>query len=93
MSEFDLLPDQPSTPDQVRRFGPPAIIGIVALLFIFQNTDSTEFNFLWFDFRFPLWGILLVFMAIGALVFWGAARRRRSRKKKAAKLAEQNDET
>ncbi len=91
MTEFEMLPEQPSTVDHVRRFGPPAVIGLIALLFIVQNTDSAEFSFLWFNFRFPLWAMLLIFMAIGALVFWGAARRRRARKKKAAKLAEQGE--
>lgn len=80
MSELPLLPDQPSATDQVRRFGPPAIIALGALLFVVQNTDSVTFNFLWFEFRWPLWIMLLVFMAVGAVVFWGAARRRRARR-------------
>lgn len=80
VSDLPLLPEQPSTTDQVRRFGLPALIAIAALLFVFQNTDSVTFNFLWFDFRWPLWIMLLVFMAIGALVFWGAERRRRARR-------------
>lgn len=87
MSDFDLLPEQPTTTDQVRRFGPPAVIGIVALLFIVQNTQSVQFNFLWFEFRWPLWVMLVVFMLAGVVVFYGLARRRRARKKKAAKLA------
>jgi uncharacterized integral membrane protein len=41
-----------------------AIIGVVALLFIFQNTQSTHFHFLWFDFKAPAWiWLLLVFTA------------------------------
>ncbi len=80
MSDLPLLPDQPSVTDQVRRFGPPAVIALAAVLFIVQNTESVTFNFLWFDFRWPLWIMLLVFMAVGAVVFWGAARRRRSRR-------------
>ena len=80
MSDLPLLPDQPSTTDQVRRFGPPALIALAALLFVFQNTASVTFNFLWFDFRWPLWIMLVVFMAIGALLFWGAERRRRIRR-------------
>jgi uncharacterized integral membrane protein len=80
VSDLPLLPDQPSASDQVRRFGPPALIAVAALLFVFQNTASVTFNFLWFDFRWPLWIMLIVFMAIGALVFWGAERRRRARR-------------
>jgi uncharacterized integral membrane protein len=79
--ELPLLPDQPSTSDNLRRFGPAAIIAVVALLFVLQNTESARFNLLWFDFRWPLWAMLLVFMAVGALMAWGIGRRhaRRSR--------------
>jgi len=77
--DLPLLPEQPSTSDSLRRFGPAAIITVVALLFILQNTESVRFNFLWFDFRWPLWAMLLVFMAIGALMAWGVDRRRTRR--------------
>ena len=77
--DLPLLPDQPSQTDQVRRFGPIAAIAIVALLFIFQNTESANFDFLWFNFRWPLWAMLLVFMAMGAAVAWGIGRRRARR--------------
>jgi len=80
VSDLPLLPDQPSTIDRVRRFGPPALIALIALLFVVQNTDSVPFSFLWFEFRWPLWIMLLVFTTIGALVALGVARRRRSRK-------------
>ncbi len=88
MSDLPLLPDQPTTTDQVRRFGPLALITIVGLLFVFQNTESIEFNFLWFGFRTPLWIMLLVSMAIGAAVSYGVARRRRWRKERAARHAD-----
>lgn len=95
MSDFNLLPDQPSNLDNARRFGPPAIIALVALLFIFQNTDEIEFNFLWFEFRWPLWTMLLVFMAAGAVVAYGITRRIKSRKKRkeqrAAEAADADD--
>ena len=77
--DLPLLPEQPSTSDNVRRFGPAAAITVVALLFILQNTASVRFNLLWFDFRWPLWAMLLVFMAIGALIAWGLDRRRARR--------------
>lgn len=80
MDDLPLLPDQPSTSDHVRRFGPPVLLAIVALLFVVQNTESVKFNFLWFEFLWPLWIMLVVFMAVGAIVFWGVARRRRARK-------------
>ncbi len=77
--DLPLLPDQPSTTDHVRRYGPAAIIAIVALLFIVQNTESARFDFLWFDFNWPLWAMLLVFMAIGALAASGISHRRARR--------------
>jgi len=79
MSDLPLLPEQPSSSDQIRRFGPPALVAVAALLFILQNTRSVTFNILWFEFRWPLWAMLVVFMLVGAIVFWGAARRRRAR--------------
>ncbi len=85
MSELPLLPDQPSTSDQVRRFGPPAAIAVAAMLFIFQNTETVSFRFLWFYFRWPQWIMLLVFMVAGAIVAYGIARHLRTRKARAAK--------
>lgn len=79
MSDLPLLPEQPSTTDQIRRFGPPVLLTIAALLFVVQNTETVRFNFLWFEFRWPLWIMLVAFMAIGVVVFYAAARRRRSR--------------
>ena len=79
MNDLPLLPEQPSNTDQIRRFGPPALIAVAALLFILQNTRSVTFNILWFEFRWPLWIMLVAFMLLGAVVFWGADRRRRAR--------------
>lgn len=76
--------DSPSPYDHVRRFGPPAIIGLAALLFVVQNTNRVEFTFLWFEFEWPLWIMLVVFALVGAVVFWGVARRRRSRAERRA---------
>ena len=58
-----------------KRFGVPAIIGLVALLFVFQNTQEVEFEFLWFDFSMPLWTMLIGFGLVGAVVLWGVQRR------------------
>lgn len=90
MSDLPLLPDQPSTTDQIRRFGPPAVLALVAFLFIVQNTRAVSFTFLWFDFRWPLWIMLVVFMLVGAIVSYGVARRIRNRKVRAAKRAERD---
>ena len=42
-----------------------AIIGVAALLLIFQNTRTGEFHFLWFDFKAPVWFWMLVVFAGG----------------------------
>lgn len=89
MSDLPLLPDQPTTTDQFRRFGPPSLIALIGLLFVVQNTDSVPFSFLWFEFSSPLWIMLLLFMAIGAVVSYGVARRRRWRKARKAKRDDQ----
>lgn len=90
MSNFDLLPDeqQPSTTEQVRRFGPPLVIGIIALLFVVQNTEETEFDVLWFNFSLPLWIMLVLFMVAGAIIAYGITRRLKSRKARKEKRAE-----
>ncbi|MGB0114062.1 MAG: LapA family protein [Ilumatobacteraceae bacterium] len=90
MSNFDYLPDeqQPSSLDHARRFGPAAVIGLVSLLFILQNTENVTFNFLWFDFRWPLWIMLIGFMVAGAAVGWGITHRIKSRKTRQAKRKE-----
>lgn len=73
--------DEVASPlDMIKRFGPPAVLALIALLFVVQNTDSIEFSFLWMTFTAPMWLMLVVFAAVGALVFWFLARRRRKRK-------------
>ena len=69
----------PSGFDQARRFGPVIILAVVAILFAAQNTDEAHFEFLSFDFRWPLWVMLLLFAGIGAAISWflGVRRRRR----------------
>lgn len=72
----------PSGLEYVRRFGPATVVAVAALLFVVQNTDEVEFNFLWFEFRWPLWIILVAAMLAGAIVFWALAARRRRRKRR-----------
>jgi uncharacterized integral membrane protein len=42
-----------------------AIIAVIAVLFIFQNTGTGHFHFLWFDFQAPVWIWLLAVFAGG----------------------------
>ncbi len=60
----------------LRRFGPPAILILVALLFVFQNTEQVSFDFFTFTFTFPLWTMLVVFGLLGAFVGWWVRRGR-----------------
>jgi uncharacterized integral membrane protein len=87
MSLQGPIPEEPRTTTegsatQLRKFGPPAVLGLLALIFVLQNLDTISVEFLWMDFRAQLWLLLVIFAAIGAVVFWALARRRRSRKAK-----------
>jgi uncharacterized integral membrane protein len=80
-------PEGPRTDDTaalLRRYGPAGVIALLAVIFIGQNLDNVDVEFLWLDFGMPLWLMLVVFGGIGALVFWGVDRRRRSRRAKNA---------
>jgi uncharacterized integral membrane protein len=56
-----------------------AIIAVVALLFIFQNTGTGHFHFLWFDFTAPVWIWLLLVFAGGVATGLLIAGRRAAR--------------
>ncbi|MPZ53275.1 MAG: DUF1049 domain-containing protein [Acidimicrobiia bacterium] len=71
--------ESPSAMDQVRRYAPPVVITLLAVLFVIQNTESAQFDFLWLGFAWPLWVMLIVFAAIGAVVAWWVTRRRSRR--------------
>ena len=65
------------------------VVLALSLVFILQNTDQANINFLFFDFEVGMWFGLLVAFVLGAIVGWGlhvAWRRRRnpskSKKKK-----------
>jgi uncharacterized integral membrane protein len=53
-----------------------ALIVIGALLFIFQNTQTGQFHFLFFDIRFPRWLGLLGVFAAGYFTCWLLMRHR-----------------
>ena len=57
-----------------------AIIVVAALLFIFQNTHTGDFHFLWFDFKAPVWFWMLVVFCAGVATGLLAARRRAKQK-------------
>lgn len=62
--------------------------GIAALvIFMLQNWQSTQVNFLWFDFTWPLWLVILFSAAFGALIWFGLGVLRRHRRRKARREA------
>ena len=58
------------------------IIGLaVLLIFIFQNTQSIRFTFLFVHFTWPLWVFTIVTAVFGALVWFGLGVMRRHRRR------------
>ncbi len=43
------------------------ILAVAAIAFIAQNAEQVAFQFLVFDFRWPLWVMLLMFFLLGLL--------------------------
>jgi len=56
-----------------------AVISVVAVLFIFQNTGTGHFHFLFFDFKAPVWVWLLVVFGAGVATGLLIAHRRAQR--------------
>lgn len=57
------------------------VIGVVAVIFILQNGNRAETNFLMLDFRAPLWLLLALAVAAGVVLdrlfsIWWRRRRR-----------------
>ena len=69
-----------------RKLGAGAIASIgglaVLVIFIVQNTEDVRFDFLWWNFTWPLWLYTIVTAVFGALVWLGlGVMRRHSRRK------------
>lgn len=59
-----------------------SITGVGALLvFMLQNTEDVTVKFLWWDFTWPVWLLVLVAALIGALVWLGLGVLRRHRRR------------
>jgi uncharacterized integral membrane protein len=55
-----------------------SLVGVVALLvFMLQNRNDATFNFLWIEFTWPLWLVVLGSALLGALVWFGVGVMRR----------------
>jgi uncharacterized integral membrane protein len=79
MAEVVTSPDKGSrkwTDLLTRRRIIAGVIAIVALLFIFQNTGTGHFNFLFFDINAPNWLWLLGVFAAGFATCWLWTRHR-----------------
>jgi uncharacterized integral membrane protein len=79
----------PSSESKGRSVSPHLVIGLVLvvalLIFIFQNTEEVEVDFLFFDFSSPLWLVLLIVAILGGLldgVIINAIRRMRGKEPK-----------
>lgn len=54
----------------------------VLLIFIVQNTEDVRFDFLFFNFTWPLWLYTIVTALVGALVWFGLGVMRRQRRRR-----------
>jgi len=54
----------------------------VLLIFIVQNTEDVRFDFLFFNFTWPLWLYTIVTALFGALVWFGLGVMRRQRRRR-----------
>jgi uncharacterized integral membrane protein len=56
------------------------VLGVVALIFVFQNSTSREINFLLWDMSAPTWLWMLILLAVGVAIGsifpWGRRRKK-----------------
>ena len=71
--------------DERRRLGGGAIAaiggGALLLIFVLQNTTDVPVKFLFWDFTWPLWLVMIVSALIGAVVWFGLGVVRRHRRR------------
>jgi len=61
-----------------------SLVGLAALvIFMLQNTEDVKVKFLWINFSWPVWLLVLVSALVGALVWFGLGVLRRHRRRKA----------
>lgn len=56
--------------------------GGLLLIFILQNTQDVQVDFLFWDFTWPLWFLLVVSATLGAVLWLGLGLLRRHRRRK-----------
>lgn len=47
-----------------------AVVVVVLGIFVFQNRDTVEIEFLFLGVNLPLWAVIGVFLILGALLGW-----------------------
>ena len=57
--------------------------GAVLVIFMVQNRDDVQFDFLFFSFTWPLWLYTIVVAVFGAIVWIGLGVMRRHRRREA----------
>jgi len=69
-----------------RRFGGGAIASLIGagllIVFMIQNTESVQLDFLVWSFTWPLWLLTMASAVLGALVWFGLGVVRRHRRRK-----------
>ena len=82
--EYDQYLEESSTSNRrIVRLIVAVIVAIVAAVFIFQNTDDADVEFLFLSGRAPLYVIIIISMVLGSLltlIILGVRRRRRRRR-------------
>ena len=81
------LPGQKPTRTRSWRFYAAIAIAIVALIFIFQNSQEVEVNFIFATTQTPLFFVLLITFVLGAVVGWLLPHVRRGRNREGSKKA------
>jgi uncharacterized integral membrane protein len=66
----DLAEVQRGRPERAFNLGLVSgiVVAVAAAVFVIQNNQSTQFDWLWFDFEVPLWTALLGAMAVGVVL-------------------------
>jgi uncharacterized integral membrane protein len=87
----DLAEVQRGRPERAFNLGAVvgAIVAVAAAVFVIQNSQSTRFDWLWFDFELPLWTALVGAVAVGVVLVVAAfavhdRRQRRIGRRRAA---------
>ena len=60
------------------RFYLAGLLALLAVIVIFQNTDSTQVRFLFAEFNMPLFFLLIIAVGVGAAIGWLTPKVRRS---------------